>query len=297
MKGIKITINKQFKMFNSTKSRTIEEIRSKKNDGYKEMSASKADLLRYVAELEEEHGVGNVNMEILANGQVHISTTNFVTQEEIIDGHFWVETPDGEVYNDLTGAEHVAKFEARGETAVYLPANPDDEARFIAKKMKLVQENIDKVGSEEEYYQSLANKRMNGFDCFQNATLMAYQTGYRMRYGHFGAMKPNGMIYWYFGHPRNKYEDFEVKKDKKDYKSGDTHYSNHPYLLEKHQRQFRLKQEAKERAKAIQKAKDDAEFEVRKAQQEKAEAELFAMLDSENNKKKSKKQNNKKSKK
>ena len=141
----------------------MEEIRNGNHDEYKEMTASKADLLEYIAELELEHGVGNVNVEILANGQVHISTTNFKTQEEIIDGHFWVETPDGEVYNDLTGAEHVAKFKERGETAVYLPANPADEERFIAKKMLMVQANIDKVG-EAEYYQSLGNKKMNGFD-------------------------------------------------------------------------------------------------------------------------------------
>ena len=286
------------KMFNSTKSRTIEEIRNSNCDNCVESTGNKAKLLKMIAELEEEHGVGNVNVEILAGGQVHITTNEFQYNlaEEIIDGHFWVETPDGEVYNDLTGAEHIARMEAKGDTPVYLPANHDDEARFIAYKMLMVQKNIDKLG-EEDYYRALANKRMTGFDCFQNATLMAYQTGYRMRYGHFGAMKPNGMIYWFFGHPKNKYEDFEVKKDKKDYKSGETHYSDIPYLLEKHQRTFRLKQEAKERAKALKKAKDDAEFEVRKAHQEKAEAELFAMLDSENNKKKSKKQNNKKSKK
>jgi hypothetical protein len=223
-------------------SRTITEVRKEKFDSYKEEKRTLREGAKYIQDLIAEHGEENVNVERLATGEIFISINRWKHGDICIDGHFWVEDPKGKILNDLTGKVHIDKFHQNGHSAVYLRANPSDEARFISKKMKeVVAKNIAKHGGNVEQYYASVEKELEkhiregkaGYDCFQNATLTAYKTGGVIRYGHFGAMFPDGNIYWYFGHPDNTYEEFEKRKDGANAKfhNYDTHKSQHPSAI------------------------------------------------------------------
>jgi hypothetical protein len=227
------------KLVKSTK--TMEEVRasSHKQDRYSEQQSTPEQFEAYVKGLIAEHGEDNVKIEVLAGGQVSINVNRIKKSDMVVDGHFWVEDPKtGKIIGDHTGQEHVAKFHRNGHSAVYMRANPADEARYIAERMAVVQKNIDKhFDGEEGYWNSIDRELQThlrngtgGYDCVQNATLIAHKTGFPLRYGHFGALKPDGKIYWYFGHPTNTYEDFEKSRTagKGGFKDGETHKSQLP---------------------------------------------------------------------
>jgi len=136
---------------------------------------------------------------------------------DIIDGLFWCEDEEGNVVNDVTGNNIIAdlskscpQFYGKA-TPIYMSAQPEDEERFIQQEMKMIDRNIAKNGAKN-YYDYLDSISMNGFDCFQNAVLTHHKTGSRIRYGHFGLLKPDGFIYWLFGHPDNTFDDFKTPK-------------------------------------------------------------------------------------
>lgn len=241
---------------------------------------------------------------IYSNGDTKV--VRWVDRPKHIDGHFWVEDEEGDVICDRTGETHRKKMASRGDIAVYLPANQADEERFIREQYEAVtRKNIDDNygGDEEYYYDELSKKDLHSFDCYQNAMLVAYLSKGkgRVRFGFFGALKPDGMIYWYFGHPANTYDDFladpQFNQRPEDIKNNyETHIKQHPELVARMdgilERKELAKKEAKDRAEKIHRA----ELIEKEKKAKKAEAELFEMLDKEEaqSKKKNKKNKSKK---
>jgi hypothetical protein len=242
---------------------------------------------------------GDTKIKKLPDGTFAIVENRWVDRPKHIDGHFWVEDADGNIINDITMLPHQQKFEAKGEKVVRYHPSPEDEARYIQHKYDdITATNISHYESEDAYYADLASKDLHSFDCYQNAMLTAYRTGHRVRFGFIGALKPNGMIYWYFGHPDNTYDDFEGDPNQSFQEiknTRETHISSHPQLVAKIEREKAKKEaEEKERAEYL-KRKQAEDLKKKEAVAKKAEEELFAMLDKEE--KQSKKKNNKKSKK
>lgn len=239
-------------------------------------------------------------VEKIDGNKIHIHQTTFHTAKEVIDGHFWIEKPNGEVYNDFTGKKIIDKWlsyqENWGEIPIYLPAEKADEERYIKQRLANTELEFRKCGGKEIYFNSLSNLELHDRDCYFNTILTNFKTGFKIRYGHFGMMKPNGMIYWIFGHPRNTFDDFEVNGEKNDSpkNEGETHYSTHPYLVSKieEKKKKRLELERLELEKRMDFEKKELEKKKKIAEQN--ERELLAMLEKED-KQKSKKQKSKKS--
>ena len=133
-----------------------------------------------------------------------------------IDGHFWCVDEEGNVVNDVTGemtlAELSCPYFSGKPTPIYMSAQPEDEERFIQQEMKMIDRNI-AVNGAKKYYDYLYGINMNELDCFQNAVLTHHKTGCRIRFGHFGLLKPDGFICWVFGHPDNTFDDFKTPKE------------------------------------------------------------------------------------
>jgi hypothetical protein len=106
-------------------------------------------------------------------------------------------------------------------------------------------------------------------------------------------MDKKGNIKWFFGHPDNKYEDFEALEGKTNIKNErTTHIDEHPYLREAKQRKIKAEQDRKKAQKEFEEKVRKHDLAKKEMKAQKAQDELFALLDKED-KQNSKKKNNK----
>lgn len=183
----------------------------------------------------------------------YMSSTNFHKTTQKTDGHFWVEDSNGNVINDITAKGFIDLHKAHNRIPVYLPAKPEDEARYIENcHNKILKPNIDNAGGEKKYFDLLAQRNLGAGDCYMHSTLLAYQTGGKLRFGFLGFMDNTKKIGWIFGHPDLKYKLFDNTDDGILTCDYPTHLYDHPYLVEKETTRKRKIMEEVERKKEKQ---------------------------------------------
>ena len=166
----------------------------------------------------------------------HVEQINVFTSDQHIDGHFWV-THQGKIY-DVTSAEHVERMKRVGHRAVYLPAPEPHAENFIKKVIGDLRRNTEMRGGCWEdnitvNQMRYENGMLSGFDCVQGALVLKRMLGDEAKicYGQFGSLKPDGMIYWFFGHPHEPPSIWQKKKGEQEFIDTETHSSTHPTLI------------------------------------------------------------------
>jgi hypothetical protein len=174
-------------------------------EGVKKCDARGADaeIQRIIAEAEAE----GYEVKIRRNGnQIHIDKVKKDTGDKIIDGHFWVEHQGKN--KDLTTDALVEKMKRNGHRCVYLPAPQPQAEEFITMVYdRLKTRHLAKGGLWEEWIEEVEDMydcgELGSFDCVQGAMVLKKKLGdgAKIIYGQVGALRPDGMIHWFFGHP------------------------------------------------------------------------------------------------
>ena len=216
---------------------------------------------------------------------VNISQINWTDSKKRIDGHFWVEDEYGNVIND-SATLALDWMKEREITPVYLPCENEDGKRYLKEKLEKAKKEAEKTGGEDIYYAHMEEREFGSYSCWPNALLNARRTGRPIKYGFLGGMDKRGYIRWFFGHPDNKYDDFEAPEGTNNIKNErTTHIDEHPYLKDAKQRKIKAEQERRQAKKKLQETVREQELEIMKVKANQAEKELFDMLDKEDKKK------------
>ena len=197
-------------------------------------SADKAqqEIDRIIAEAEAEGYECKVRR---VGNQIHIDKQK-KNSEKIIDGHFWVEYKGKNI--DLTMDQTAERIKRNGHRLVYLPVSVEDGLGFFNYQMEETKKrHLAKGYIWEEWLEDAIQNYENGllgdFDCLQGAVVLKHKYGDEatIRYGQIGALKPDGKIYWYFGHPDEPKEMWEKTQGSTDYIRTETEPSRHPNLI------------------------------------------------------------------
>jgi uncharacterized protein (UPF0335 family) len=229
MMNIKNITNEDVKQaFNLKKHQSIDKI--EKCSGSK--ADQEAELQRIIAEAEAEGY--RVNVRRVGN-MVHIDKQKPST-DKIIDGHFWVEYKGKNI--DLTTDELATKIKGKKDRMVYLPVDEAEGQAFYEEVYnRLRDKHIAKGYDWDEWIEDAVEKYENGFlgsfDCVQGAIVLKTKYGdqAKIRYGQVGALQPDGLIFWYFGHPDEPKEMWEKPRDQTNFMSHKTNPSSHPALI------------------------------------------------------------------
>lgn len=226
MNNTQITEQDVKQAFNLKKHQSINEIT--KCSG----ADAKKELDRIIAEAEAEGYKCNVRR---VGNMVHIDKQKINT-DKIIDGHFWVEYKGKNM--DLTTDELAQTIKGKGDRLVYLPVAEADGLEFYDKIYnRLRDKHIAKGYDWNEWIDDAIEKYENGFlgsfDCVQGAIILKTKYGdeAKIRYGQVGALQPDGLIHWYFGHPDEPKEMWEKDQGTQDFVSRRTNPSSHPTLI------------------------------------------------------------------
>jgi hypothetical protein len=196
-----------------------------------------AELQRIIAEAEAEGYKCNIKR---IGNQIHIDKIKINNKtEKIVDGHFWVEHNGQNI--DLTTDNLIEAMKRNGHRCVYLPAPQPEADQFINMVYdRLKEKHIAKGGIWEEWLEDVTERYENGclnsFDCVAGAMVLKNKLGDNAKivYGQVGALKPDGFIHWYFGHPDEPptlWEKDNSKEMKPEYITTLTPASRFPNLI------------------------------------------------------------------
>lgn len=214
------------KTFDLKKHHTIQEV--------KVVSADKAQaqIETYVKQLEAEGYEVNVRM---VGNQVLIDKRK-KENDTIIDGHFWVEYRGKNI--DLTTDRLVEIIKPKKERLVYLPVALEEGLEFYNQQLEEMKAKH--IAKGYDWNEVIADAmtiyglgKFSSFDCFKGVMVLKELYGDEavVRYGQLGVLRPNGMIYWYFGHPDEPKELWIKEENSNEYIKTETPASKYPNLI------------------------------------------------------------------
>ena len=116
-----------------------------------------------------------------------------------IDGHFWVER-NGKIIDPLF-PELRMKQGVKEDNRVYHYAT-EDEMFYV----------LDYIRYASKMYQNVEEVRGNWENkiglCFCNALAEVWRNGGELKFGGLGVKRTKTAVYWIYGHPANKAEDY-----------------------------------------------------------------------------------------
>jgi len=212
--------------FNLKKHQTIEAI-SKINAG-----EADTELRRIVAELEAEGYSVKVRRE---GNNVYIDKTKKHNYTKSIDGHFWIEYKGRNF--DITTDDIAKKMKKNKHRMVYLPVADELAQGFYDKIYNRLRDTHIAKGYDwnewiEDVVESHERGELRDYDCVQAIILLKTKYGEqaKVRYGQVGALRSDGMVDWYFGHPDDTQDEWE-KGDDAVYKKHLNPVSNYPHII------------------------------------------------------------------
>lgn len=218
------------KTFNLKSHHNVEGVKSCSGE-----DQARKELDRIIAEAEAEGYECKIRR---VGNQIHIDKQK-KSADFIIDGHFWVEYKGKNI--DLTMDQTAERMKQNGHRLVYLPVEQaEGEAFYYTQLAETQARHIAKGHNWDEWIDDVMENYRNGFlgdfDCFQGVVVLKQLYGDEaiIKYGQVGALKPDGNIYWYFGHP-DEPKNLWIKKQsatfRDDYLKYETPASRFPHLI------------------------------------------------------------------
>jgi hypothetical protein len=163
--------------------------------------------------------------EVMIDGvkTIEVIQTNFHSGDSSIDGHYWIESDEGDILYEESAMKNIFKTPAwkngiRADPNCFLfynrIANSALEQQIIETETA---KQMEKWGGKERHDTILRKVNTDKqYGCFQNALRNRLLHGGNLRFGALGIASPRMReVYWVFGHPDNKkYEEWIVPKGK-----------------------------------------------------------------------------------
>jgi hypothetical protein len=147
--------------------------------------------------------------------------TNFHSGDSAIDGHYWIESDEGDILYEESAMKNLFTTPAwkdgiRADPNCFVfyhrIANSALEQQIIETETAKQMENWGGKERHDDILRQVNTDKQYG--CFQNALRNRLLHGGNLRFGALGIASPKTRhVYWVFGHPDNKkYEEWIVPK-------------------------------------------------------------------------------------